>query len=173
MNRGKWIALCGMLLVGSAAVAANPDAPRPLPALLGGPPPLPSERVDADLAYLKTALKITPDQVEQWSKVADVLRAMARHRDAQILAMRAALDSAAGRPPDPITALEHRQAGLAEQARDLADLIAAAKPLYARFEADQKKAAEWLVPPPAGPLLLERRLAPPGRLPPIEPPAPE
>jgi hypothetical protein len=139
----------------------------------GGPPPLPSERVEAELAYLKTALKITPEQTGEWNEVADVLRQMARHRDARVLAMRAALDNGAA-AAGPITALERRQAGLTEESHDLAELIAAAKPLYARLSADQKKAAEWFLAPPRDGFFLERRRLPDlGRLPPLEPPLPE
>jgi hypothetical protein len=107
---------------------------------------MPSDRIEAEIAYLKTALKITPEQAGQWNALADVLRSMAKHRDAKILDMRAHLE---GRPPDPISALERRQLGLAEEARDVSDLIAAAKPLYANLNDDQKKASvELLGPPP-------------------------
>src|SRR5215831_17005918 len=52
--------------------------------------PLPGERIDARLAYLKTALKITPAQEPQWNALADVLRRQARDRDADIQQRRAA-----------------------------------------------------------------------------------
>lgn len=149
MKHGKWIALCAVFLAGSAVVAAaNPDSLRPFADLPGGPPPLPSEKIDAELAYMATALKITPEQTAQWNKVAGVLRETARHRDARIVTLQASLDEAAARPADPIAALERRQSGLAEESRDLADLIAVAKPLYAMLSADQRKAAGWLLAPP-------------------------
>src|SRR4051812_27696723 len=43
----------------------------------------PSERVEAQLAYIKTALKITDAQQTQWNAFADTLRKQAAARDKQ------------------------------------------------------------------------------------------
>ena len=50
---------------------------------------LPSERVEARLAYLKTALKITDAQQPQWDAFADTLRKQARAADERMKAHRA------------------------------------------------------------------------------------
>jgi len=166
MRHARWIAIGALLLAGPAALATGENPARPL----AGPPaepPLPSERIDADLAYIRTALAITPEQTAQWNEVADVLRGMARHRDQRILAMRASVKPAF--PPDPIEALERRRVGLAEESRDLADLIAAAKPLFGQLSAEQKKAAGWVLGPLGEPgLTPPPALGPgPGRMQPI------
>ena len=53
---------------------------------------MPSDMVEARIAYAKTALKITDAQTQQWNAVADVLRKQAKARDAEIMAMRAKYD---------------------------------------------------------------------------------
>ena len=55
---------------------------------------LPSERAEARLAYLKTALKITDAQQPQWDAFADTLRKQAREADQRVQALRT---EAAGR----------------------------------------------------------------------------
>src|SRR5258705_197158 len=50
---------------------------------------LPSERVEARLAYIKTALKITDAQQPQWNTFADALRKQAAEGDKRIQAWRA------------------------------------------------------------------------------------
>ena len=131
----------------TAAAAAPGD--RPVPQMWESAP-LPGERIEADLAYLKTALKLTDNQIPAWEPVANVLRAQAKVRDAEIAARRAAMEKAAGAPPasDLIAHLEDRQHKLAAEADDLAKLEAAVKPLYALLSPDQKKTADELLPPP-------------------------
>jgi len=109
--------------------------------------PLPGERIEARLAYLKTALKITPAQEPQWNALADVLRRQARDRDAEIQQRRDARQSQ-GSPAQPATAierLERRQEMLTKAAAQTNDLVTAAKPLYATFTDDQKKTADQLL----------------------------
>ena len=166
MQRLKWMTLGTGLLLASAASAVPP----------GGPalqPPLPSARIEADLAYLKTALEITPAQVAGWTAVADVLRDTAKHRDARIQAMRAALEKSGTAPIDPIALIEHRQQDLAEESRDLGKLLTAIRPLYASLSDSQKKAAEELVPPLAGPPPGRGPLHAPGGRSPFAPPMPD
>ena len=112
---------------------------------------LPSERVEARLAYLKTALKITQAQQTQWDAFADVQRNHARAADARVKAMR---DGAAQRPqggrPNAVERLERRQQMLATQSQRLTEVIAAAKPLYAALSPDQKRIADELLAPRPG-----------------------
>jgi protein CpxP len=117
--------------------------------------PLPGERIEARLAYLKTALKITPAQEQQWSAVADVLRRHARERDAEIQQRRAARQAqrqnqTPGQPPQrqqqtAIERLQQQQQRLATASTRMNELVAAAQPLYASFNDDQKKIADEML----------------------------
>ena len=161
MQRLKWLALGAGILVASAAVAAGPETADPGLALATHRlPPLPSRRIDAELAYLRTALRITDTQTQRWNVLADVLRAIAKHRDAKALAMRAEIEGQAQHPLNPIAMLEQRQRGLTEESNDVGALIMAAKPLYASLDADQRKAADSLLPPAGGPPPMEPPMGP-------------
>ena len=110
--------------------------------------PLPSQLIDARLAYLKTALKITPAQESQWNALADVLRRQARARDADIQKFRAAHEhrgQTAAQQPSAIERLERRQEFLAKASARLNDVLTAAKPLYASFSPDQMRMADELL----------------------------
>jgi hypothetical protein len=143
------------VLYSAAAIAAPGDMP-PTPGGQAAVPrmrdvaPLPGERIEADLAYLKTALKLTESQLPAWEPVANVLRAQAKRHDAEAAEHRAAMEKAGGAPPegDLIAHLEDRQHRLAAEADDLAKLETAVKPLYALLTPEQKKAADELLPPP-------------------------
>src|SRR5690349_21193086 len=58
------------------------------------PPPLPGAMIEAHLAFLKTALKVTDAQTAAWNAVADVLREQVKRRDAEIAARRKAHEAA-------------------------------------------------------------------------------
>ena len=153
-----------LLSAGTVIAAGLPDtAPAPRPD--AGPPnfmpprPLPGARIEARLAFITTALKLTDKQMAAWAPVADMLRAQVKRRDAEILALRAARNDshAQGVPPatvDPIARLEERQRALVAEADDLARLVAVLKPLYATLTAEQRDDAEELFsfgPTPGGP----------------------
>jgi hypothetical protein len=104
---------------------------------------LPSETIEARLAYLKTALKITDGQAKQWNAVADLLRKQAKDKDAIVTAMRAYEDANLS----AIDRLERRQKMMAKGAADLSDLIAVAQPLYASFSDEQKRLADEFLAP--------------------------
>jgi hypothetical protein len=153
-----------LLSAGTVVAAGLPDGP-PAPLADAGrlhdrpEPPLPGARIEARLAFITTALKLTDKQLPVWAPVADALRAQAKRRDAEILALRAARNDshAQGVPSgnvDPIARLEDRQHALAAEADDLARLLAVLKPFYATLTAEQKDDAEELFPfgpPPGGP----------------------
>ena len=113
----------------------------------------PAQRAEAELAYWKTALKITPAQEGQWNTVADLVRKQAAQMDEHMKAMQAQRPQP-GQPRDGGTAIERlerqqsrmAQGGqhMAEGARAMADFVNAAKPLYASFSDDQKKVADEL-----------------------------
>jgi uncharacterized membrane protein YgaE (UPF0421/DUF939 family) len=110
---------------------------------------LPSERVEARLAYIRTALKITDAQQSQWDTFATALRKQAREMDERIKARRAqAADqkrSASG--VTAIERLERRQARLAAASARTTEILAAAKPLYAALTPEQQKIADEVIAP--------------------------
>jgi hypothetical protein len=112
---------------------------------------LPSERVEARLAYLKTALKITDAQQAQWEAFAEVQRRHARAADGRVKAIR---EGRAQRPqgerPNAMQRLERRQQMLAAQSQRLSEVIAAARPLYAALTTEQKRIADELLAPRPG-----------------------
>lgn len=109
------------------------------------PPPLPGAMIEAHLAFLKTALKVTDAQVSAWNAVADVLREQAKRHDAEITARRKARE-AATEPPDLPTILQDRQHMAVEESDDLSKLLAALKPFYGLLNAEQKETADHLFP---------------------------
>jgi len=107
---------------------------------------MPSERVEARLAYLKTALRITDAQQPQWDAFANTLRKQAREMDVRIEARRAqrAQSGRDGRVT-AIERLERRQQRLELASSRLNEIVAAAKPLYAALTPEQQKVADELL----------------------------
>lgn len=124
------------------AQAAPPDAARAQTQDRVRTQRLPSERIEARLAYAKAALKITPVQEPAWNTLANVLRAQARTMDSEITARRAATSTTG---TTAIDRLERRQKFLSEAAARTNDILNAAKPLYASLSDDQKKVADDLL----------------------------
>ena len=113
---------------------------------------MPSERVEARLAYVRTALKITDAQQPQWENFASVLRKHARAMDQRFAQRRAEFDKrrdGAQRPERPnvtaIERLERTQQRMAERSTRLNEVIAAAKPLYATLSPEQKQVADSML----------------------------
>jgi hypothetical protein len=107
---------------------------------------LPGERVEARLAYLNTALKITAAQQTQWDAFADVMRKQAKEADARIKARQAQM--AANTERKRLTAierLERRQAFMATASARLGERLAAQKPLYAALSPEQQQIADQLL----------------------------
>jgi len=107
---------------------------------------LPSERVEARISELKSALKITSAQEPQWNAFADTLRKQARVGDERIKARRASMEK--GAKPAPMTAiqrLEQRQAFMKAASAGMDELLATARPLYAALSPEQKKTADDLM----------------------------
>ena len=107
---------------------------------------LPSERVEARLAYLKTALKITDAQQPQWEGFADTLRKHAREADQRVQALRAeAAAREKGARPTAIERMERGQARLSAAYTRMSETLTAAKPLYAALSPEQQKIADELL----------------------------
>jgi hypothetical protein len=120
-----------------------------------------TERVEARLAYIRTALKITDAQQSQWDSFANVLRKHASVMDERMTQRRAAMAErikqrqAAGaqhggpraehRNVSAIDRLERTQQRMAARSARLNEVIAAAKPLYASFTPEQKQVADEML----------------------------
>jgi hypothetical protein len=105
---------------------------------------LPSQRAEARLAYIKTALQITPAQTAQWNAFADVMRKQAKARDAKVEEMRAKFEQHKdgkddGARPDLIQHMEMREKMLTAATANMSEYIAALKPLYASLSDSQKE----------------------------------
>ncbi len=104
----------------------------------------PTERIEARLAYLKTALKITSAQQPQWDAFANVLRKQAGNMESRMKAWHAKM----GQQREHVTAidrLERRQEMLASASQSLQEVLAAAKPLYAALSPEQQQIADQLL----------------------------
>ena len=113
---------------------------------------MPSERMEARLAYVHTALKITDAQQAQWENFANVLRKQARDMDQRVqsrIAQRGEPGTRQQRPERPqvsaIERLERQQQRLAQRSSRLDEVVAAAKPLYAAFSPEQKQIADQML----------------------------
>ena len=108
-------------------------------------PSMPGERIEAKLAYLKTALQITPAQQPQWDAYANALRKEAREQDRRIQERHAQREQRAEHErPTAIERLEREQRFYTVALEDLKQHIAVEKPLYAVLTAEQQQIADEL-----------------------------
>lgn len=108
---------------------------------------MPSERAEARLAYVKTALKINDAQASQWDAYANVVRKQAQAADQRMQARRARFEQAkaAGaerKRPTAIDRLERRQQFLTNAVARSGELLAVQKPLYAALSPEQQRVAD-------------------------------
>ena len=107
---------------------------------------LPGERVEARLAYLRTALKITDAQQAQWDAFAGVMRKQAGEADARIKARRDTMAANAERKrPNAIERLERRQEHMARASTLIGERLAVQKPLYAALTPEQQQIADQVL----------------------------
>jgi periplasmic protein CpxP/Spy len=123
----------------TAAAPANSAATqRPAGRMMRGMTP--GQLVDGRIAFLKTELKITPDQEAQWQKVAAAMR---QNADALDRAISNARDHHGNR--DAVERLEIRGQFARLRADNVARLLTALKPLYASLSAEQQQVANQLM----------------------------
>jgi len=106
---------------------------------------MPGERVEARLAYIKTALKITDAQQAQWDAFAGVMRKQAKEADARIKTRQEKM--AANTERKPLTAierLERRQTRMATASARIGERLSVQKPLYAALSPEQQQVADKL-----------------------------
>lgn len=106
----------------------------------------PSERVEARLAYIRTALKITDAQQAQWNAFAETLRSQARSADQRMEQFRAQRDQKREKS-NAIARLEQEQQRHAASVTRLNELLTVQRPLYAALSAEQKAVADELLAP--------------------------
>jgi len=115
----------------------------------------PTEEVEARLAYIKTALKITPAQESAWEAYANLSRQNARDMEARFKTMQAersgehrdGAQRGGEERHNAVARLEREQAFLNEAAMRVAKLLEVEKPLYASFSPKQKKVADMVLNP--------------------------
>jgi len=108
----------------------------------------PTERVEARLAYIRTALKITDAQQPQWEAFANVLRKHAQQTEQFMQARHTERAQAPGAQRPALTAidrLEQRQKMMTLASQRLDEVIAAARPLYASLSPEQQKTADEMI----------------------------
>jgi periplasmic protein CpxP/Spy len=152
-------------VIPAAQGQSNPPAPQ-APAAVnrpvqteGGPDPY----VEGEIAFLKTALDVTPAQEPQWDKVAGAMRE--NNRETQQL-----YDKLPSDPAQPQTAVERAELQLESaelSTREAKRFLDAFRPFYASLTPDQKATADQLLgqsPQSAAP-------PPPNQPPPSPPPS--
>ena len=108
----------------------------------------PVDRVEARLAYLKTALKITDAQLPQWNAYAETRRKQASEAAERMQKFRSQMgERQQGVQPTAVQRLERRQAMLAAASTRLNETLAATKPLYAALSPEQQKIADEVLAP--------------------------
>ena len=108
----------------------------------------PGERVEARLAYIKTALKIADAQQPQWDAYAQLVRKNAQDMDQRFQARRSGAPGRETRQrPNAIERLEKAQSFHAAAITRLNQLLAVEKPLYAALSPEQQKVADVVLNP--------------------------
>jgi hypothetical protein len=99
--------------------------------------------LDAQLAGLKAALKLTPDQEKLWAPFEASVRDAAKMRADHMQALRATMQAGkAG--PSPIDRLDMMATGMEDGAKALHGIAAAGKPLYAALDEGQQRRFAFL-----------------------------
>ena len=108
----------------------------------------PTQEVEARLAYIRTALKITPAQEPQWNAFADTLRKQAAAREQQMQERRAQFAQRTERTrPNAVSRLEFQKQRFEAALARLNERIAVQKPLYAALSAEQQAIADEVLAP--------------------------
>ena len=118
----------------------------------------PTERVEARLAYVKTALKITDAQQAQWNAYADAQRRAAAENEKKFAEWRQKMaerrkDRAEGKAPQErprpsaIERLDRAGKMHADAIARVNAQLAVIKPLYASLSAEQRKIADEVLVP--------------------------
>lgn len=108
----------------------------------------PTQRVEARLAYIKTALNISDAQQPQWEAYAQFARTRAQEMEQRFKERRAARQGTAEHQrPNAIERLERRQSFHAAAITRINAALAVEKPLYAALSPEQRKVADEVLNP--------------------------
>ena len=132
MKKAVFAAVAAAVLAGSAATytaVAAPDAPWRHMVDRGF-------MLDAKLAGMKTALKLTPDQEKLWPAFETAVRDGVKMRQDSMREMREEMHGADR--PSPIAMMTEMSDRLAKGSEALKHVADSAKPLYESLDADQK-----------------------------------
>jgi hypothetical protein len=142
-------AITASMAIAQTAPNANaPSASRPAHRLMDRPFSRPTERIEARLAYERTALKITDAQQMQWDAYANFARKNAQDMEKRFKSMRSGMQRHRKHErPNAIERLERAQSFLAGAVTRLNDLLAVEKPLYAALSPEQQKVADVVLNP--------------------------
>ncbi len=143
MRKSQKIALAAAVALGLAGAAALPLVGHAQHWAGHGGFMRGAEHVEGRIAYLKTELKVSDAQAQDWDKVADVMRENAKARQ-QLR------DEAAANRDKPQTALQRLdwiERMSQARAKSITAFAGAFKPLYDRMSDDQRKAADALLAP--------------------------
>ena len=108
-----------------------------------------SDRVEARLAYVRTALKITAAQQPQWDAYANVMRKHAAAMEQRMQERRATMEKGAGERNRPtlIERQERQRARMTTAVQYLDERLAVEKPLYAALSPEQQRVADEVLAP--------------------------
>jgi hypothetical protein len=140
----------------TASLAIAQTAPNSEPRSVSGSPgkfmehpfARPTERVEARLAYLRTALKITDAQQSQWDAYANFVRKNAQAMEQRFQSRQSGKPGHEQRQrPNAIERLERAQSFHAEAVTRINEILAVEKPLYAALSPAQQKVADVVMNP--------------------------
>ncbi|WP_018237640.1 Spy/CpxP family protein refolding chaperone [Ensifer sp. BR816] len=103
------------------------------------------EHIEGRIAFLKTELKITPQQETLWNAFAELLRANARGTQDGMMQMPGGMGGPGGMAVTPLQRVELSESALASRLERVRKLKAALVPLYQSFEGAQKQMADRLL----------------------------
>ena len=94
---------------------------------------------DARIGMAKVMLQMTPEQARFWPPIEEAIRSGAEARYRRIGQIRAMMERAGEREPDPIAIMRTRGEALSERGASLKKLADAWQPLYQTLNPDQKE----------------------------------
>ncbi|MCA1370372.1 Spy/CpxP family protein refolding chaperone [Bradyrhizobium sp. BRP14] len=106
------------------------------------------EHIEGRIAFLKTELKIKPEQEGSWNAFADVVRANARGMQDGMMQMPDAIGAPDGAAATPLQRIEAREGILNSRLQSVRKLKAVLALLYQSFDGAQKQKADRLLVPP-------------------------
>jgi hypothetical protein len=126
-----------------AQPAAGPGAAAPGTGQHAARPERPS-RIEGRLAFLKTELKITDGQTQQWEALASVMRQQDQAMRAQMQQMREQRQQRGDKPMNAVERFEQRERMSTARLERSKQFLVAFRPLYEKLSDEQKKTADDL-----------------------------